>query len=412
MSKSKKQKQLKLTKKKKIVMIVAACLVVALVAGIIIWFNRPKSNGIYDWYGGKMKADYILKLTVDVGDGETEYMVPFSEYRAQYLYYAARVTDYIVYNGDTSVTTEGGIVISKTDEGVITKFAAEADKNTAVKEVAEDKIIEYYSRLALADKLGVGLTEEDKAGFDTQYEKYVSDYAKTLSDGEIKGDRHEYAVKRYEETLNKLGMSKEYLRYLYYSNILYSRIKSTLGYDLESMTNESYYAFRELYVSFTIGDSEQEKTALSGIEKAYERLNAGEDIDTLIAEYNDNYKDTIYFDFYGSIVGSTSKDEIGSTISEIVKSLGYGEHSGIVSGEEDDTHGYYAVILREKITKDFICSDDTNAEIMYMYPYFGAETYSTAYSEYLFYMDVYDQNIRREPVDKRVYNRIALNTVF
>ena len=69
-------------------------------------------------------------------------------------------------------------------------------------------------------------------------------------------------------------------------------------------------------------------------------------------------------------------------------------------------------VERLKLTEDFICSETPTATVIYNYPYAGASSYSSAYTEYLMYMDAYEQNMSVIPVSDKVYKRIAVNTLF
>ena len=384
----KKRKQAK-NKKKLLIIGIVAGVIVLFVVFAFIWMNRPKSYGIYSWYGTKMKADYIVTLNVDMGQGDTAtYDVPFKEYRAIYLYYKNRVSDYIV-GSDNKAT-----------------FTTDAEKNRVLKEATEDWLVEYYSLVSLAKRLGVGFTDADVAGFNERYGKYVSDYA--LENGVSYAE----AEKLYENSLTKLGMTVDYFELNYYRSILLSRIKAAIGRDIEDTINDVYYGYDQIFISYTTGDSSEEQEAFEKITAAKAMLDSGSDFSEVAKKYVDGDSETVYFDSNLRIVESSDQSTVGETTVQAVRALGYGEYSGIMTGETDDTFSYYMIIRRVKITGDFICSDSPKATTMYQYPYIGSSSYSVAYTEYMTYMDAYEQNMQIIPYNNTVYGRIAINTLF
>ena len=393
--KNKKNRGKSFDKKKKVALICVA-VAVLIVALAVIWIARPKSNGIYSSLGFKMDADYILTLTVDDGSTEKEYIVPFSEYRAVFLYYKERVSDTIVYEDETL------------------SFTTDSQKTKAVKEATEDALVTYYSLAAIADRFGIGLTDADRAQYKSEYDREVAKYVSTITDDvKYKGTKEEYAKSLYEESLEKMGMSIDYFEFTYYRSLLSTRVKAYIGRNIEGTANESYFGFKQVYITYTKGDSASERSASENIEKALARYEAGEDIDALMEEYNsDGSTDTVYFDSYSKIVASKTNNSLGSTVTDMVRSLDYGEHSGIMSGEEGDALGYYMFLEREKLTEDFVCGESPTGSIIYNYPYYGSSTYSSAYSEFLMYMDAYEQNMSIVPVSEKVYKRIAINTLY
>lgn len=390
-----KNKRKSISKGKKIAIICVALAALFIVTAII-WIARPKSYGIYSPLGFKMKADNILTLTVDDGSTEREYVVPFSEYRAVFMFYRERVSDYIVYEDDSRA------------------FSTDAQKTKAIKEATEDALVAYYSIAALADRFGIGLTDADRAQYKKEYDSQIAKYAETISD-DIKygGTKEEYAKKLYEDALGKMKMTIDYFEFSYFKSLLTKRVKAYIGRGIEDTANESYFGYKQIYITYVRGDSASEREASEKIEEALRRYEAGESLDVLMAEYNaDGSTDEIYFDSYSKIVGSKTNDTLGSTVTEMVRSLDYGEHSGIMSGEEGDTLGYYMFLEREKLTEDFVCGETPLGSAIYNYPYYGASSYSSAYSEYLMYMDAYEQNMSVVPVSDKVYKRIAVNTLY
>lgn len=393
-----KRKSKKTMSNKTKVVIAALIAVAILVTGSAIWISRPKSAGIYNSLGFRMDADDILSLTVAVSDKVRSYTVSFDEYRTVFLHFATNVPEFI-----------------EKEEGVYTKVS-DATRNTAVKEQTEDTLKSYYCIVALADDLGIGLTDDDRAKYAEEYDMQVERYAGQISDDyDFDGTKAEYAKYLYEQSVQKnLGMSMDYFEFNYYNSLLIRRVKDHIGTDVEEITNESYMHYKQVMVEYTKGDSSEEAEALAKIGEAYDRLSAGDDIDDLIAEYgNSSYDSEYYIDAYGAVVGSETKHSVDSTVLEMCTALGYGEFSEIMSGESESGRGFYAIMQREKITAEYVCGSSTEAGVMYMYPYVGAPSYTSYYTKYQTLIDgVYEQNMMVVPIDEKVYRRIAINTLF
>ena len=131
----------------------AISLLVVLSVLLLIFVGCTREPGLYAWYGGKIDVDNVLKITVDAGDGVKVYDVPFDTYRTVFIYLKGIVPDTIV------------------DEDGNQKIATKKEKTAAIKEVAEDTLIKYYSLVALGEKYGILITEEDKQAFYDDYMK-------------------------------------------------------------------------------------------------------------------------------------------------------------------------------------------------------------------------------------------------
>ncbi|MBO4353830.1 MAG: hypothetical protein J5860_02695 [Clostridia bacterium] len=394
-----KKKKKQVGKTKLIVTITCVALAVIAIVGAIIWLSREKSDGIYTWFGTKMKADYILHMEYDDGVEKYEYDVPFSFYRGVYLYYKNIISKYNY--------------VQDTETGEI-KITSETDKNNVLKEVTRDNLIEFSSLYFRAQKLGVGITDADREEYARSYAQQIQKYADAIPEGtKYSGTKEQYAEKLYEQALEDLGMTTDYAEYSYYKSLLTSRVKAAVSPSLYETINEGYFAYKQIYVTFTMGDSAAESKASEAISSALARLEAGEDFDALSKELSaSNAGTTTYFDSYSQIVGSADNNSLGSTVTNMVKSLSFGEHSGIMSGEESDTLGYYMIVEREEITTEFVCGEDRAATLMYRYPYYGASSNSSTYEIYLNDLEAYEQNTAALPVDDSVYKRIAINTLY
>ena len=65
-----------------------------------------KSPGLYTWYGKRVNVENIMKITLDMGEGERDISVPFSLYRTLFLYYKELIPETTVENGKERKTTD------------------------------------------------------------------------------------------------------------------------------------------------------------------------------------------------------------------------------------------------------------------------------------------------------------------
>ena len=381
------RKKTQVKKSKKITLIVCVFLAVLIAAFAIFWISRQKSNGIYTWYGAKMRADNILRITFNVDGSDKVYEVPFSEYRGLYLYYKSMIPTVVQTEDTASYTTD-------------------AQKNRALKEITEDKLVEYYSLIGIADSMGIGITEKDRENYETQYKTNAVEYAE--SHGVGLGD----AEKVYEESLLARGITPGYFELMYYRTLLTSRIKAAMDPDIEKMSNEDYLAYDQIYISYTKGDSVSGNEANKKILAAKAELDAGADFSEVMQKYSDiPSAGTTYFDVNARVVGGSTT--VGETTAAMVRALDYGEYSSVMSGfEDDETYGFYMIIRRVKITSEFVCSDVPTAVEMFTHPYYGASEYNPVYIEYSTLVETYEQNKRVEPINQKVFDRIAVNTLY
>ena len=259
------------------------CAATAAVMLLLSLASCTKKPGLYTWYG-RVKVDYILKLTVDAGDGKKTYNVPFDEYRNLFVYYQPLVSD----------------VIKKTEDSQ--EIVTDSQKTAVLKEYTEDELCEYYSLVAIADKYGFSITDEDREKFKSDYAARIEQFKSRISDEDRKnfrGTDDEYAKYLYDKVVEKLGMTDEYIEYLYYKNILTRRVKQALVPELRAYAEQSYYHFKQVYIEYTKGDDAQEMKARENIMKAYDELKGGASIDDVMGKYNQGvYGGEFYFDIY------------------------------------------------------------------------------------------------------------------
>lgn len=358
-----------------------------------------REPGLYTWYGKKINAEYILKMTVDVGDGEVVYNVPLDTYRDLFMYYGTIVSDVVV------------------DENDVKSLTSESQKTIVLKEYTEDELCDYYALLAIAEKYGVGLTDEDSERFETDYTARIASYADQLNDqysSDFKGTKEEYAKYLYEQAIEKAGITPEYLEYMYYRNLLETRVKKAVAPDLISYAEQSYYHFKQIYIGYMKGDDAAEKSASENAYAAYSELLGGADFDDMMKKYTNNsvYGGEFYYDSYGNIIGSSSNSSVGATTDEAVKALAEDEYSTVLMGDEDDETAYFAIIMRCGFTESFLYGSSSAAKQIFQYPYYGASTYSVYYTVYSDLFEAYKQNMRIEPYDEDVYKLVKYGAMY
>lgn len=374
------------------------CLVLALSILAASMLGCEKEPGIYTWYGTKMKADNIVTVHVGTANGEKVYDVPFETYRTVFLYLKDHVADVI-----------------RDEKGNSTALATDAEKNAVIKEVAEDILIEYYSLVALAEQYGIAITDADKQAYYDDYQKKIQNFVDNIDKSELdyKGTKEEYAKELYEKSLKIIGTTPEYFEFSYYRSLLQTRLKEAIAPDLGDYLEQSYYHYKQVLISYTKGDAVAEENARTRISEAAAKLQNGESMDDVIKAYGDadSYKE-IYFDAYGKVVGSSTGETLGSITVDTVYSLGLGEISGIISGDNDDYSGYFVILQRLGFDKSYICGSNHIAEIIYQYPYVHSEYLSPHYNRYLTLVKSFEQNTAIVPVDGKVYKEISIDSLY
>ena len=374
------------------------CLGLALSMLALPMVGCEKDPGLYAWYGGKMDVDNVMSIHVNGAEGEKVYDVSFDTYRTVFVYLKNNVSDIIM-----------------NDKGEATALSTNEEKNLAIKEVAEDILTEYYALTALCEKYGISITDADREKYYNDNQKKIQDYVDKIeeSDLEYEGTKEEYASELYEKSLAIAGMTPEYYEFSYYRSVLETKLRKVLAGDLGDYLSQSYYHYKQVLVSYTKGDAAAEENARRLINEAKEALLAGEDIDTVIKAYGDanSYKD-VYFDTYGKIVASSMSEALGTITVDAVCALQIGEYSDIISGDNDEYTGYFAILKREGFDEDHICGTSAVAKAIYSYPYVGA-TYLTPHaSRFELLLESYLQNTAVIPTDEKVYDRIAINTLY
>lgn len=366
---------------------------------VLMLASCKKEPGIYAWYGGKMKADYILDIKVDGGGGEKTYSVPFEEYRAIFLYLASIAPTYM--------TDEDG----KT----IVAIASDDEKTKAIKEVTEETLMDYYSLVALGEKLGITITDEDRAAFEAEREATKENLLATMpQNAEFDGTKEEYAEELYRNSLSLAGgLTPEYYEFTYFRDLLAKRIKMAISVDLGDYLNQSYFRYKQVMILYTKGDSAAEAKAEADIAAVLEGLKNGVSIDDLAALYdNSGYANESYVDSYGNVLGSAAGDTLNEISFTAIKALDFGEVSAVITGDDSDRAAYVAVYQRFEIEEEFACDKGTVSETLFSVPYVGATVNTPYFTRYTLMTESFAQNMACTPVSEKVYDRIAINTLY
>lgn len=376
-----------------------ACILLLAALATLLFAGCEKAPGIYNWYGGKMNADYILDIKVDGGNGVKTYQVPFEEYRAVFLYLKGIVP--------SIVTDEDGNTVAITSD---------EEKTKAIKEVTEETLMDYYALIALGEKYGISITENDKDLYHEDYLAKLQAFVDKIDESEMDfdGTKEEYAEYLYRNSLALAGgMTPEYMEFTYYRDLLAKRIKLAISEDLGDYLNQSYFRYKQVMILYTKGDTVAEAQAKADISEVYARLANGEDIETLAKEYdNSGYSMEYYVDSYGNVVASSSNETVNDITLSAVKALDFGECSTVITGDDSDRAAYVAVFQRCEIQEDFACEKGAISGVLFESPYVGATTPTPYFSRYSMLVDSYRQNMVCTPVSEKVYDRIAVNTLF
>ena len=338
----------------------------------------------------------VFRITVDGGNGAQTYTVSYEFYRVIFNYLKMNVSSVVQ-------DAQGNASLATADE-----------QNAAIKEVAENKLVEFYSLVSLGKQYGISITDEDREAFDTQYRKQLQAYVEEIDeeDFDFKGTKEEYARTIYENAMKLAGTTPEYYEFSHYCSLLSSRLKAAIGGELSDYLDQSYYHYKQILVVYTKGDATAEAQAQAAIESARRLLADGASIDDVIAQYGSrDYQSEFYFDAYGNIVGSASGNTLGTVVVNAIKALDENETSDIMTGDESDRLAYFAIYQRLGFDPAFVCSDDPAAEQMYEYPYVDSSYMTPHFTRYTTILEAYRQNTAIEPLDIKWYNKLNVHNV-
>ena len=370
------------------------CVLFALVLSLGIFTSCTRKPGLYNWMGMRVKVDYALRLVLDVGDGKKEYLVPFDEYYGVFMYYKSLLGDGILE-----------------DENKKLLFTTVEEQTKAVKEMTEDDLMEFY---AIAEKYGVGLTQEDYDSFESGYKANLRRYLEANGKTEGIEDIDSYTDEMYQKLFESLGTSEDHVRFSYLRNLLSSRVKKHIAPDAVQHAERNYFHIKQVLVLFTKGDSTSEKAAQDKINAAMAELNSGASINDVIKKYDSGISSSeIYFDASSVILGSKNTDgsSVSSFVSTTVNGLNIGDTSDILTGDYDEEFGYFCIIKRLGFDESFVYGDSTIGDSIFRYYTAGSSQYTPQYSEYKALVGAYTQNLVCYAYDQKIYDKINVKTM-
>lgn len=373
------------------------CLLFALVLSLGILTSCAKKPGLYNWLGMRINVDHALRLVLDVGDGKKEYLVPFDDYYGIFMYYKSLLGDGIIE-----------------DENNRLLFTTADEQTKAVKEMTEDDLIEFYALYAIAEKYGVGLTDEDMDSFESEYKSNLRKYLESKGMMEGIEDIDSYTDEMYRKLFESLGTSEAHVKFSYLRSLLSSRVKKHIAPDAVTHAESNYFHIKQVLVLFTKGDSSSEKDAHDKINAAKAELDGGASINDVIKKYDSGITASeIYFDAASVILGSGNTDgsSVSSFVSTTVNGLDIDGMSDVLTGDYDEEFGYFCIIKRLGFDESLVYGDSEIGETMFRYYSSGSSQYTPQYSEYRAMVSAYTQNLVCYAYDQKVYDKINVKSM-
>ena len=127
---------------------------------------------------------------------------------------------------------------------------------------------------------------------------------------------------------------------------------------------------------------------------------------------NSGYANESYVDSYGNVLGSAAGDTLNEISFTAIKALDFGEVSAVITGDDSDRAAYVAVYQRLEIEEEFACEKGTVSETLFSVPYVGATVNTPYFTRYTLMTESFAQNMACTPVSEKVYDRIAINTLY
>ena len=373
------------------------CVIFALILSLGVFTSCTRKPGLYNWLGMRVTVDYALRLVLDVGDGKKEYLVPFDEYYGVFMYYKSLLGDGILE-----------------DENKKLLFTTVDEQTKAVKEMTEDDLMEFYALYAIAEKYGVGLTQEDYDSFESGYKANLRKYLEANGKTEGIDNIDSYTDEMYQKLFKSLGTSEDHVRFSYLRNLLSSRVKKHIAPDAVAHAEKYYFHIKQVLVLFTKGDSSSEKAAWEKINAAKAELDAGTSINDVIKKYDSGVSSSeIYFDASSVILGSenTNGSSVSSFVSTTVNGLNIGDTSDILTGDYDEEFGYFCIIKRLGFDESFVYGDTSIGETIFRYYAAGSSQYTPQYSEYKATVGAYTQNLVCYAYNQKIYDKINVKSM-
>lgn len=350
-----------------------------------------KNPGLYTWYGKRVNVDNIMKITLDMGEGEREISVPFSLYRTLFLYYKELIPETTVENGKERKTTD-------------------KEKSDAAKELTEDALLSYYVLMESGRDLGADVDSINSTDYIKRYKDSVIASADDEFLSSYDGGIEAYAEKMFSEMLREAGMDSEYFEYSCRRSDFEKALRSAVAPDAADYANSHYYSMKQLVFEYDFGNAESAEKAREKAHEALSLLESGTSMEDIAKKYDGVSLNDVYIDLSGNIVGSS--DEKSESLLRYVSALEEGGHSNVLDSGYSSSSSFFMIIERTSIDGDFICGAEKIASHMYTYTDAGTSSYTPHYLKYSAFIDAYTLNMSMIPADVKVYSLISVKSIY
>lgn len=350
-----------------------------------------KNPGLYTWYGKRVNVDNIMKITLDMGEGEREISVPFSLYRTLFLYYKELIPETTVENGKERKTTD-------------------KERSDAAKELTEDALLSYYVLMESGRDLGADVDLINSTDYIKKYKDSVIASADDEFLSSYDGGRDAYAEKMFSDMLREAGMDSEYFEYSCRRSDLEKALKSALAPDAADYADSHYYALKQLVFEYDFGSAGSAEKAREKANEALSLLESGTSMEDIAKKYDGVSLNDVYMDLSGNIVGSSG--EKSESLLRYVSALEEGGHSDVLDSGYSSSSSFFMIIERTSIDGDFICGAEKIASHMYTYTDAGTSSYTPHYLKYSAFIDAYTLNMSMIPADVKAYSLISVKSIY
>lgn len=350
-----------------------------------------KNPGLYTWYGKRVNVDNIMKITLDMGEGERKISVPFSLYRTLFLYYKELIPETTVENGKERKTTD-------------------KEKSDAAKELTEDALLSYYVLMESGRDLGADVDLINSTDYIKKYKDSVIASADYEFLSSYDGGREAYAENMFSEMLREAGMDSEYFEYSCRRSDLEKALKSALAPDAADYAASHYYALKQLVFEYDFGSAGSAEKAREKANEALSLLKSGTSMEDIAKKYDGVSLNDVYMDLSGNIVGSSG--EKSESLLRYVSALEEGGHSDVIDSGYSSSSSFFMIIERTGIDGDFICGAEKIASHMYTYTDAGTSSYTPHYLKYSAFIDAYTLNMSMIPADVKAYSLISVKSIY
>lgn len=350
-----------------------------------------KNPGLYTWYGKRVNVDNIMKITLDMGEGEREISVPFSLYRTLFLYYKELIPETTVENGKERKTTD-------------------KEKSNAAKELTEDALLSYYVLMESGRDLGADVDLINSTDYVKKYKDSVIASADDEFLSSYDGGSDAYAEKMFSDMLREAGMDSEYFEYSCRRSDFEKALRSAVAPDAADYANSHYYSMKQLVFEYDFGNAESAEKAREKANEALSLLESGTSMEDIAKKYGDASLNDVYIDLSGNIVGSSG--EKSESLLRYVSALEEGGHSDVLDSGYSSSSSFFMIIERTSIDGDFICGAEKIASHMYTYTDAGTSSYTPHYLKYSAFIDAYTLNMSMIPADVKAYSLISVKSIY